>query len=447
MSEKIKIIFISHNFHFLNNIIDNLDRNKYEITTHKIILSKNELLKSSLKIKYTLELLKIIGDNQIVWVEWLLTVACLLSQVQYKKFKIICRLHSFEYFYNNNIYILSTNFINIDKLIIVNDWFKYRLIQNFNIPESKIITIPIIFTEYSNKNLDTRQKNLGIVGINYLNNKGIDKILDIYDKIYQIDPSYKLHIKGSEIKKYSKNPFLSDLESLNLYNYTIQKINTYKKKYPEHIIFHLHTINGGDNMDTFYNQIGFLLCASIYESFHCSIMEAGSAGCIPIIYEYFYKDVPKTPEEYTYLKFKNEDDIVSFIIEITDYQNKSLKTQEYYKLLNKNCMYKYDKLIENVSIQQLFLTNLLVKLQADSFYILFLQNKLIEIANQHQIINLTIFINKNDYKSNNIRFIKCWRKGYLLGNSNIKIPESIKSVKIIKEEPSEEEYKNYNIIL
>jgi len=344
MSGKIKIIFIGHNLHFLYNIIDNLDKNKYEITTREIILSS----KSSLKIKYTSELLKIIGDNQIVWVEWLLTQACLLSQIQDKKFKLICRLHSFEYFYNDNIYIKSTNFLNIDKLILVNDWFKYKLVQNFNIPESKIITIPILFTEYSNKNIDNRHKNLGMVGIIILTNKGIDKILDIFEKIYSINPTYKLHIKGSEIKKYAKNPFLSKSESLDLYNSTIQKIDIFKDKYPENIIFHQHTNNCSEDMETFYNQIGFLLCASIYESFHCSIMEAGSSGCIPIIYDHFQKDVPKTPEEYVLYKFKNEDDIVKFIINIQDYQNKSLKTQQYYQLLNKNCMINYDNLIKSI---------------------------------------------------------------------------------------------------
>lgn len=337
MSEKIKIIFISHNFHFLNNIINNLDRNKYEITTREI-----------LKIKYTSELLKIIGDNQIVWVEWLLTQACLLSQIQNKKFKLICRLHSFEYFYKDNIYIKSTNFLNIDKLILVNDWFKYKLIQNFNIPESKIITIPILFTEYSNKNIDNRQKNLGMVGINSLTNKGIDKILNIFKIIHQNDPSYKLHIKGCEIKKYAKNPFLSDSESLALYNSIIQKIDRFKDKYPEHIIFHPHTNNGGEDMETFYNQIGFLLCASIYESFHCAIMEAGNSGCIPIIYDHFQKDVPKTPEEYVLYKFKNEDDIANFITNISEYKKKSFETQQYYQLLNKNCMLKYNNLIKSI---------------------------------------------------------------------------------------------------
>ena len=150
MSEKIKIIFISHNFHFLNNIIDNLNKDKYEVTIH-------ELLKSNLRIKYTDYLLEIIGDNKIVWIEWLLTPACLLSQVPDKKFKLICRLHSYEYFYKKNIYIRSTNFLNIDRIILVNDWFKYKLIQNFNVPESKIITLPNLCNIFSNENYPNRQ--------------------------------------------------------------------------------------------------------------------------------------------------------------------------------------------------------------------------------------------------------------------------------------------------
>ena len=101
-------------------------------------------------------------------------------------------------------------------------------------------------------------------------------------------------------------------------------------------------------MMEFYNQIGFLLCASIYESFHCSIMEAGSAGCIPVIYEYFHKDVPKTPEEYLIYKFKNQDEIVNFIIRIKNYEDKSKKINKYYKILNKRCRNKYNILIENI---------------------------------------------------------------------------------------------------
>jgi glycosyltransferase involved in cell wall biosynthesis len=346
MSEKIKIIFISHNFHFLNNIINNLNKDKYEVTTHKIIIPA----KFCSSIKYTSQLMQIIGDNQIVWVEWLLAPACLLSQVPDKKFKLICRLHSYEYFYKNNIYLYSTNFLNINKLIVVNDWFKQKLFQNFNVPKSKIKTFPILFNEYENKNIMNRQKNLGVVGINSLTNKGIDKILDIYDKIYKIDPSYKLHIKGSEIKKYSKNPFLSDTESISLYSSTVKKIYFFKNKYPEHIIFHLHSNNGGEDMLTFYNEIGFLLCASIYESFHCSIMEAGSSGCIPIIYEYFNEDVPKTPDKYNLFKFTNENDIIDFIFNIQNYEKLSIKTKNYYELLNINYMNKFNKLLEKIYI-------------------------------------------------------------------------------------------------
>lgn len=187
-----------------------------------------------------------------------------------------------------------------------------------------------------------------MVGINSLTNKGIDKILDIFEKIYKIDPSYKLYIKSGEIKNTQKIHFFLMMNHLLFIIPQFKKIDTYKEKYPEHIIFHQHSNNGGEDMETFYNQIGFLLCASIYESFHCAIMEAGSSGCIPIIYDHFQKDVPKTPEEYVLYKFKNEDDIVKFIINIQNYQDKSLETQQYYQLLNKNCMIKYNNLIESI---------------------------------------------------------------------------------------------------
>lgn len=348
MSKKIKIIFISHNFHFLNNIINNLDQNKYEITIHEIKLSENELLKKSLKDKNTSILLDIISNNEIVWLEWLLSPACLLSQISNKKFKLICRLHSYEFFYKKNLYIRNTNFFNIDKLILVNNWFKIRLLKNINIPESIISILPIFFNEYSNQTIKNREKNIGIVGINSLTNKGIDQVLDIFEKIYEIDKSYKLYIKGGEIKKYTKNPFLSESESINLYKSSIQKINNCKEKYPEHIIFEPHTKNGGEDMETFYNKIGFLLCASIYESFHCAIMEAGSSGCIPIIYEYFNKDVPKTPEEYSIYKFNHKNEIINFILNIKNYQEISIKIKFYYELLNKKCKEKYINLISNI---------------------------------------------------------------------------------------------------
>jgi hypothetical protein len=74
-------------------------------------------------------------------------------------------------------------------------------------------------------------------------------------------------------------------------------------------------------------------------------MEAGSSGCIPIIYEYFKKDVPKTPDEYYLFKFTNENDINDFIIKTQNYEEKSIKTINYFELLNKNYIVKYDKII------------------------------------------------------------------------------------------------------
>ena len=434
MNKKIKIIFISYNFHFLQNFYNQLNPNNYEISTYNIKLSTSQLKDPKLKIIETNKLLEVIGDNDIVWVEWLLTPACLLSNVPNKKFKLICRLHSYEYFYNNNIYIKSTNFLNIDKLIVVNDWFKNKLINNYNVPESKIINLPILFDKYTNENNLNREKNIGVVGIKYLTNKGIDKILDIFEKLYQIDNEYKLHIKGNYNKKYTKNPFLSENESIELYNNTIKKMDNFLDKYSNNIIIHHHSDNGGEDMQTFYNQIGFLLCASIYESFHCSIMEAGSSGCIPIIYDYITYDVPKTPEQYILHKFNNYNDIVNIITTIK-YKKKSLKVQKYYEMIDSKLLLKYEKFLEEVYYQSFYNTfsiGVILKKLNDLNEI---QNKIINISNKfqnkYQNIKLFIFLDKEDFILKNITFIKCWKKGYLFGNSLIRIPKIIKSVKII----------------
>ena len=441
MSEKIKIIFISHNFHFLTNIIDNLNRDIYDISTY-------EILKSKLKTINTANLLEIIADNQIVWIEWLLKPAILLSKFLNKKFKLICRLHSYEYFYKKHIYISSTNFSNIDKLIIVNDWFKYKLTEIYKVPESIITILPNLYTKFTNENNSNRQKKLGVVGIKYLTNKGIDKILDIFEKIYEIDQEYSLHIKGEYNKKYSKNPFLSENESKILHKNSIQKMNDFLEKYPNNVILHEHSDKGGEDMQTFYNKIGFLLCASIYESFHCAIMEAGSSGCIPIIYEYIKNDVPKTPEIYTIYKFDDEENIVNFIINIQDYQDKSTKTQLYYNLLYENFLKKITKFLNNIFSEPIIKPYLIAtELKSNKTDIITLQNKIIEIADKYNNVSLYVFLNKKYYVSSNVTFIKCWKKGYIFGSSLIKIPNSIKILKIIFTDLNEENFKNYNIIL
>jgi glycosyltransferase involved in cell wall biosynthesis len=441
MSEKIKIIFISHNFHFLTNIIDNLNRDIYDISTY-------EILKLKLKTINTEKLLEIIADNQIVWIEWLLKPAILLSRFLNKKFKLICRLHSYEYFYKKHIYISSTNFSNIDKLIIVNDWFKYKLTQIYKVPKSIITILPNLFNKFTNENNSSRQKKLGVVGIKYLTNKGIDKILDIFEKIYEIDQEYSLHIKGEYNKKYSKNPFLSENESKILHTNSIQKMNSFLEKYPNNVILHEHSDKGGEDMQTFYNKIGFLLCASIYESFHCAIMEAGSSGCIPIIYEYIKNDVPKTPEIYTLYKFDNEENIVNFIINIQDYQYKSTKTQFIYNLLYENCLKEYTKFLNNIFNEPIIKPYLIAtELKSNKPDIITLQNKIIEIADKYNNVSLYIFLNKKYYVSINVTFIKCWKRGYIFGSSLIKIPNSIKNLKIIFTELNKENFRKYNIIL
>jgi hypothetical protein len=115
-------------------------------------------------------------------------------------------------------------------------------------------------------------------------------------------------------------------------------------------------------------------------------------------------------------------------------------------------MKKYDELINNI-VNEPMINYIELKPHSigvilnKSNDLILLQNKIIENANNYDNVLLTFFIEKKNYVSNNITFIKCWRKRYLFGNSLIKIPSSIKSVKIKIRDLIEEEYINYNIIL
>jgi hypothetical protein len=97
-------------------------------------------------------------------------------------------------------------------------------------------------------------------------------------------------------------------------------------------------------------------------------------------------------------------------------------------------MQKYDKFLKKIfvysSINNIFSIGVILKKSNDLNEI---QDKIINISNkfQNQNIKLFIFLDKENYILKNITFTKCWKKGYLFGNSAIKIPKIIKSVKII----------------
>ena len=182
ISEKKNILIIGHNWDFIDNIIDKLDNFKYNIDKHFFLKSLsfikenditcykklvNKCLRNKIndsKINYQDSKLFSLYENlcnkyDIVFCEWFELLVPVLSHIKNKKFKLIVRLHSYEYFYspvkdsnfideiqNKALYLSLTNFNNIDKLIVVNDWFKQKISKNFQY--NNILTIPNYYKTY-----------------------------------------------------------------------------------------------------------------------------------------------------------------------------------------------------------------------------------------------------------------------------------------------------------
>lgn len=349
--------------HIKNNVIDKIKKIKEDSklcntidSTIKNIINTVDYIKSNVnpELSNVIELCNLIeqlNNYDIVWYEWFEAGIPFITHLKNKKFKFVVRLHCYEFFYydeifdcydvkNKKIFMDFTNFNNVDNIIVVNKWFKYEFekLYNFN----KVIIFPNKYNEFKNNNLTNRNKVIGVVGVNSIS-KGLFKILEIFEKIVNCDKDYKLYIKGDiNINCNTSINDFSPEECATLYNNTITKINIMMNKYKNNIFIFKHSDEGGENMETFYNSVQFLLAASICESFHCVIMESGTAGCIPIIYnykEYEKKNLPKTPDLYRIIDFENSDDIVKFIINHDKNLNKnhvSKTISNYYKNINFN---------------------------------------------------------------------------------------------------------------
>ena len=375
----------------------------------------------------------------IVFCEWFELLVPILTHIKDKKFKLIVRLHSYEYFYrqiNLNrdssfnkdvegkaLTMACTDFNKIDKLIIVNDWFKEKISQNFKF--NNIVTIPNYYKTFQNKKINSniRKKHIGIVGINPLVTKGLYDLMLIFENLIEKDNEYKLFIKGGLNKNEGLiPPYIDELDGKKYYKNSIELYEKLINTYPNNIILCKHTNDGGEDMETFYNKIGYLLTASIQESFHCVIMEAGSAGSIPILYEnkdFQHLDIARTPNNYRFISFNNIKNIVQYITENNRFEELSLNASEYYNSINtavkdfENLFYYYNNNICDISfIIPNYDENNLIKYEKQ--ILKNIENKLnknIEI----------IVISDNINKSKLISFKTCWVNGYSYRDSSIKL--------------------------
>ena len=413
--------------------------------------------------------IKNFNEYDIILFEWFEVTTVIYSHfIKENNYKCIVRLHSYEYYFINdldlnlwkeleiqimnteldkeilkdklkliskiknrlnNYFLNSCNLNIIDKLIVVNDWFKEKISKKFEF--NNIVTIPNYYKTYDSHKLDSnnRKKNIGIVGINPLVSKGLYDLLLIFKKLVKQDNEYKLYIKGDLIRKKEIPNYIDKQIGEKYYKNSIKLYDEMIKKYPNNIVLCKHTNDGGEDMETFYNNIGYLLTASIQESFHCVIMEAGSLGCIPILYEnkkFHNLDVARTPQIFKFISFDEIDNIINYITNNKRFEQLSLSALEYYNSMNtvikdfENLFDSYNENNDNINVTFFipeYNENSLIKYE----------DQILENIGSNLNKNIEIIVVSNKInKSELIGLKKCWDNGHSYRDSSVQLNYKLK---------------------
>jgi len=364
------ILFLTRSWHFFNPLYNKFENkfkniNKFDINDYdKIYLEKEkkinknkffrDLLFSSLRNASKLDninnydnlkkLNKVDLENiiksDIIFVDWLNqnTLWVLENIPSYKK--IIVRVHSYEVF---SFYSLMLNYGKIDGLIFISEGIKKVFLELWGWLLPKEIEITVLQNVRSLDRLNikkasdilitNRNKTLGMLQYN-IEVKDLDFALDIFEKLYEKDNSFRLLLAGNKLDNKDD---------------TSKKLLDRISSFPNDIIQELGYVT---EMDKFFKKVGYILSTSKREGSHESVIEGMAFGCIPVIRDWPLLS-PFSGAKLSFPQFpvfKSSAELVDYIlnsqINFEEISNKSKFEVNYY--FNKNIEDDYMSFIKKI---------------------------------------------------------------------------------------------------
>ncbi|WP_052345752.1 glycosyltransferase [Paucisalibacillus sp. EB02] len=292
-TRKTNIVFVGHDLKFINTAIEFFEGNSdFEV---KIDKWKGHNKHDEEYSKKCLEW------ADIIFCEWGLGNAVWYSNNKRKGQKLIVRMHAQERLTD---YPSKFNLANIDKIIAISPFIFEEFFRLCKIPREKMTMIfNMVDTtkfdkpKYKDENI---MFNLGICGI-LPKSKRIDKVLDIFERLWEKDNRYKLYIKSKLPKDL---PWLMNREEeKEFFEKVFDRIESASWK--KNVIFDKH----GNDVEEWLKKIGFVLSTSDFESFHLAPMEGMASGSIPVVLKWPGSETIY-PDEFL---FNSKEDIVEFI--------------------------------------------------------------------------------------------------------------------------------------
>lgn len=212
----------------------------------------------------------------VIVAEWTLGNAVFYARHKKPHQRLITRFHLQE---RNTPYPSQLDYGRVDKVVFVGAHIMRECVGKFGIPKDKACVVPnfVDVDRYDRPKFDGAEFNLGIVGI-VPSRKRLDSAVDTLGELLRADERYTLHVKGGAPFDY---PWVESRQGeRDYYMRLYSEINGSELR--NRVVFD----PSGDDVADWFQQIGYLLSPSDFESFHMAAAEGLSAGSLPVFWSW-----------------------------------------------------------------------------------------------------------------------------------------------------------------
>lgn len=212
----------------------------------------------------------------VIMAEWTMGNAVWYSRHKKPHQRLISRLHLQE---RNTPFPGKLQMDNVEQIVFVGEHIQRECIQRFGIPPEKTCVVSnfVDFERYNLPKKPGHEFNLGMVGVVPMR-KRLDRAVDLLGRLLETDSRYCLHVKGPRPDSYSW--LWARTAEREYYLELWARIKTLK--YANRVIFH----PPGNDVPEWFQNIGFILSPSDFESFHMAVPEGMSSGTIPVVWDW-----------------------------------------------------------------------------------------------------------------------------------------------------------------
>ncbi|TCI77796.1 glycosyltransferase [Exiguobacterium sp. SH0S1] len=261
-----KVVFAGHDLKFIRPLLSRLEsEGRYEIqiddwSSHSV----HDEARSRTLIEWA----------DIIFCEWGLGNAEWYSRYKRPHQRLIVRMHAQE---RKTVFPKRFTYENIDAIVAISPYIleEFRRIFKIDSEKMRLITNYVDTTTLARpKDWESARFTIGVVGV-LPSLKRLDLALDTFEQVWSEDPRFRLVIKS---RRPEQVPWIWNNADERYHYQTIQKrIN--EAAWADRVEWSGH----GDDMASWYEQIGFILSTSDFESFHLAVAEGMASGAYPVI--------------------------------------------------------------------------------------------------------------------------------------------------------------------